>query len=117
MLLTISFFFDLVLKKNGNVLEQIYSPLVLKSSPEHEELKHIASTCITRNHIHHYAGFAKTKWKQIQASDAVQVKPLFYLFRVLLTGIHLMRAGQVEANFLHLNNEARLPYINDLISQ
>jgi len=29
------------------------------------------------------------------------VKPLLYVYRVLLTGIHLMRSGQIEANLLH----------------
>lgn len=34
-------FFGLMLKKNGYVMEQLYSPLVLQTSPEHEELKSI----------------------------------------------------------------------------
>src|SRR5262249_52531191 len=34
-------FFGLMLKKNGYVLEQLYSPLIVRSSPEHEELKAI----------------------------------------------------------------------------
>src|SRR5438045_2893931 len=34
-------FFRLLLKKNGYVLEQLYSPLVVRTSPEHEELKAI----------------------------------------------------------------------------
>src|SRR5438045_8633310 len=32
-------FFLLMLKKNGYVLEQLYSPLVLHTTPAHEELK------------------------------------------------------------------------------
>src|SRR5690606_16523964 len=32
-------FFLLLLERNGNVLEQLYSPLILRTSPEHEELK------------------------------------------------------------------------------
>src|ERR1700754_4470679 len=31
-------FFELLLKKNGYVLEQLYSPLVLHTTPEHAEL-------------------------------------------------------------------------------
>src|SRR6478672_3347032 len=30
-------FFSLMLKKNGYVLEQLYSPLVVRTSPEHAE--------------------------------------------------------------------------------
>lgn len=110
-------FCNLLLKKNGNVLEQIFSPVVLRTTPEHAELKSIAHSCITRHHVHHYAGFAQTKWKQVKSAETVQVKPLLYLFRVLLTGIHLLRTGNVEANLAHLNEEAKLPYITDLIQQ
>src|SRR3989442_11888625 len=36
-------FFSLLLKKNGYVLEQLFSPLIVHTTPEHEELKTIAS--------------------------------------------------------------------------
>jgi len=45
------------------------------------------------------------------------VKPLLYVYRVLLTGIHLMRTGAVNANLVELNEEAHLPYIADLIAR
>ncbi len=55
-------FFRLLLKRNGYVLEQLLSPLVVKTSPEHEELCSLAPSCITRHHAHHYLGFADTQW-------------------------------------------------------
>ena len=64
-----------------------YSPLIVETNPEHEELKEIARGCITRFHGHHYLGFAATP----------RVKPLLYVYRVLLTGIHLMRTSAIEA--------------------
>src|SRR5437879_3328977 len=39
-------FFLLLLKKNGYVLEQLYSPLIVHTTPEHEGLKKIARDCI-----------------------------------------------------------------------
>ena len=36
-------FFGLLLKKNGYVLEQLYSPLVVHTTPEHAELKEICN--------------------------------------------------------------------------
>ena len=36
---------------------------------------------------------------------------------MLLTGIHLMRTGQVEANLLVLNGQFRLPYVADLVAR
>lgn len=45
------------------------------------------------------------------------MKPLLYVYRVLLTGIHLMNTGHVNANLLELNEVARLPHIQSLIHQ
>ena len=110
-------FFGLLLKRNGYVLEQLYSPLIVQSSAEHLELKHIATGCITRFHSHHYLGFAATQWGHFEAEQPPRVKPLLYTFRVLLTGIHLMNTGEVEANLIRLNEEFRLPYVDELVAR
>ncbi|MBM4004365.1 MAG: nucleotidyltransferase domain-containing protein [Planctomycetes bacterium] len=110
-------FFGLMLKKNGYVLEQLLSPLIVFKTPEHEELKAIAPACITKHHAHHYFGFAETQWKLFLKADPPHGKPLLYVYRVLLTGIHLMRTGEVEANLVRLNETAKLPYISELIAR
>src|ERR1051325_414440 len=109
-------FFGLLLKKNGYVLEQLYSPLVVHTTPEHAELKEICCShhqrlshrvlrrgegsrgVITKHHSHHYFGFAETQWKLFDKERPRRVKPLLYVYRVLLTGLHLMRTGVVNAN-------------------
>ena len=134
-------FFGLLLKKNGYVLEQLFSPLIVHTTPEHEELKAICcpnpsprpsplggervsegrvrggSGVITKHHSHHYFGFAETQWKLFNKERPRRVKPLLYVYRVLLTGIHLMRTGKIEANLVTLNEEFRLPYIADLVAR
>lgn len=110
-------FFALMLKKNGYVLEQLFSPLVLRTSDAHEELKLIGRDCITRHHSHHYFGFAETQWRLFEKERPRRVKPLLYVYRVLLTGIHLMRAGEIEANLLHLNDNFKLPYLDELVAR
>lgn len=110
-------FFGLMLKKNGYVMEQVLSPLVVHTSPEHDELKAIAADCLTKYHAHHYLGFAATQWKLFQKENPPRVKPLLYVYRVLLTGIHLMRTGTVEANLAHLNETFQLPYVPELIDR
>lgn len=110
-------FFGLLLKKNGYVLEQLYSPLMLHTTPEHEELKIIARDCITKHHSHHYFGFAETQWKLFDKERPRRVKPLLYVFRVLLTGIHLMRTGVIEANLVTMNQDFKLSYIDELIAR
>src|SRR5216684_8509326 len=103
-------FFNLLLKKNGYVLEQVLSPLVVHTTPEHAELKEIVAQCITRHHAYHYLGFAETQWKLFEKENPPRVKPLLYVYRVLLTGIHLMQSGAVEPNLVRLNDMERLPY-------
>src|SRR5436190_3159706 len=110
-------FFSLLLKKNGYVLEQLFSPLIVHTTPEHAELKIIARGCVTQYHSHHYFGFAETQWKLFLKESPRRVKPLLYVYRVLLTGIHLMRTGVIEANLVTLNEEFRLPYIGDLVAR
>jgi predicted nucleotidyltransferase len=110
-------FFGLMLKKNGYVMEQVLSPLIVHTTPEHEELQQIAADCLTRHHAHHYLGFAETQWQLFQKENPPRVKPLLYVYRVLLTGIHLMRSGTVEANLSRLNDEFALPCIADLIAR
>ncbi|MBC7797602.1 MAG: nucleotidyltransferase domain-containing protein [Pyrinomonadaceae bacterium] len=110
-------FFEMILKKNGYVLEQLFSPLIVRTSPEHDELKTIAATCITKHHSHHYFGFAATQWKLFEKESPRRVKPLLYVFRVLLTGINLMRTGNIEANLLQLNEVFKLSYLPELVER
>src|SRR5689334_22190931 len=133
-------FFGLLLKKNGYVLEQLFSPLIVHTTPEHEELRSLCRSrgresaplssengqrrltsattgVITKHHAHHYFGFAETQWKLFLKESPRRVKPLLYVYRVLLTGIHLMWTGVIEANVVTLNEEFRLPYIQDLVAR
>ena len=79
--------------------------------------KRQAPACVTRHHAHHYLGFSETQWKLFLKEDPPRVKPLLYVYRVLLTGIHLMRTGRIEANLNILNDEAKLPYVPDLVAR
>lgn len=108
-------FFRLMLKRNGYVLEQLFSPLIVTTTPEHEELQALGRGCITRHHVHHYLGFARNQWDLFQKEQPPRVKPLLYVYRVLLTGIHLMRTGAINASLVELNASFGLSYIDDLI--
>ncbi|QDV25444.1 nucleotidyltransferase domain-containing protein [Aureliella helgolandensis] len=110
-------YFALMLKRNGYVLEQIFSPWVVFTTPEHEQIKSLAAQCITQQHAHHYLGFASRQWQLFRQGVPPRVKPLLYTYRVLLTGIHLMQTGRIEANLLALNRHEGLPYIDELVAR
>lgn len=110
-------FARLMLRRNGHVLEQLLSPLVVHTSGVHAQLVDLAPGVITRHHAHHYRGFADTQWALYEKTG--EVKPLLYTFRVLLTGIHLMRSGTVEAHLPTLldlfPDPVSPPYLGELI--
>jgi uncharacterized protein len=110
-------FFSLLLRRNGYVLEQVTSPLVVHTTVEHAELCALVPSCLTRHHRHHYRGFAETQRGLFQKESPPKVKPLLYIYRVLLTGIHLMRTGEIEANLVALNEVFNLSYLPELIDR
>ena len=110
----------LLVKPNGYVLEQILSPLVVRTSPWHEELAELAQAGLSKRLYHHYAGFARGEWRDYQkvsekAGVGKTVKRLLYLHRVLMTGIVLLTEGVVEANLHRLNERFKLD-LNPLLA-
>lgn len=110
-------FLRMMLRRNGYVLEQLLSPLIVNTTAEHEELKALVPDCLTKHHAHHYLGFARHEWELFLKEKPHRVKPLLYVYRVLLTGIHLMQAGEVETNLVRLNERFKLAYIPELVER
>ncbi|MEV6597929.1 nucleotidyltransferase domain-containing protein [Actinoplanes sp. NPDC051346] len=104
-------FARLLHSRNGYVLEQLLSPLVVTTSATHRELVTLAPGLITRHHAHHYLGFAATQARLF--AETGELKPALYTLRVLHTGIHLMRTGEVIADLSALSE---LPYVPELIA-
>lgn len=109
-------FLRLLVKNNGYVLEQIFSPLVVEGQDFLDRLKPIAGRCITRFHYYHYRGFYMTKRKMLEKEPIKKAKSLLYAYRVLLTGTHLMKTGRIETDLRSLYSEAGLDFIPDLIA-
>ena len=106
----------LLVRNNGYVLEQIFSPLVVAGYEFLARLRPIAGRCITRHHYHHYRGFYATQRKLLDKQDTKTAKAVLYAYRVLLTGIHLMRTGRIEANLNRLNGHFGLRFLDELIA-
>lgn len=107
-------FVRLMLRRNGYVLEQLLSPLVVHTTDAHRELADLAPGVLTSHHAHHYRGFAGTQWRLFEKTG--ELKPLLYTFRALLTGVHLMRSGEVQAHLPTLLGEVDAPgYLPELI--
>ncbi|GAB2571634.1 nucleotidyltransferase [Paractinoplanes abujensis] len=106
-------FARLLNSRNGYVLEQLLSPLVVATTPLHRSLVELAPSFITSGHAHHYLGFATSQEKLFNRTG--RLKAALYWLRVLLTGIHLMRTGTLETDLNVLGT--RLAYVPALIDQ
>ncbi|MCP2335962.1 nucleotidyltransferase domain-containing protein [Actinomadura rupiterrae] len=103
----------LLLRCSGEILEQLTSPLVVETSPLHAELLSLLPSLVCTGYARHYFGFSRGQWNEFGKED--RLKPLLYTFRTLLTGIHLMRAGEVETNLTRLAAEYGPSYLPSLI--
>lgn len=106
----------LLVKNNGYILEQVFSPLVVSGQEFLDELRPIAKNCVTKNHFYHYRGFYKTQKQLIQKQQTVSLKAVLYAYRVLCTGIHLMRTGSVVTDLNLLAEEMGLNFVSELIA-
>ncbi|MFE9507473.1 DNA polymerase beta superfamily protein [Streptomyces anthocyanicus] len=86
-------FVRLMLRRNGYVLEQLLSPLVVHTTEAHRELAGHAPGVLTAHHAHHYRGFAQTQWRLFERTG--ELKPLLYTFRVLPTLVEEVDAAPV----------------------
>ncbi len=110
-------YFQLLLRNNGYILEQVFSSIVVQGQEFLDELRTLARGCITRNHYFHYRGFIATQRKLIAKEEPKRAKPMLYAYRVLMTGIHLLRTGEVEANLQKLNARLHYDFLDELIAR
>ena len=87
---------SLLLKGNGNLLEQITSPFQLVDLPELAELRSLLPSVLSRRSHGHYRGYLIGMRREHRRDR--RVKSLLYAYRVVLTGLHLLETGRLEAH-------------------
>lgn len=85
----------LLLRGNGNMLERILSPIQLFEGPALAQLQALARGAISKRFADHYRGFFKGMCREHERSPEPEAKTLLYAYRVALTGIHLLRTGEL----------------------
>lgn len=107
-------FVQLLLKKNGTILEILCSPLTVVETPQYKILRDFVPKLVTRHHLHHYIGFSIEEKKRFMKLP--RTKSITYLFRILLTGIHLMKTGEVETNLETLGGIYQVNGVPELVA-
>lgn len=107
-------FVHLMTKRNGYVLEQLYSPLVVRGGQWIHELRALGRGCVIRPLYFHYRGFFHNQ-RKLMAKSQPTAKAVLYAYRVLLTGIHVLSSSRIEANLKKLLAEYPQSGVQELI--
>lgn len=95
----LSKFLKLALKANPNILECLYTPLVLFATPLAGELRSIRSAFLSKLLYQTYNGYVLSQFKKLDADQrlrgAYRWKHAMHLIRLLLSGITALREGYV----------------------
>ncbi len=92
----------LLLAGNGNMIERLLTPFQLYASPEVAELQALARGAVSRRFVRHYAGFFRGMCREHERGNPPRAKSLLYAYRVALTGVHLLRTGELLADLRQL---------------
>ena len=106
-----------MLRGDGNVLERILSPYLVWPTAANDrlmELRHLAQANLSKKYFRHYAGFFRGQIHQYQKEQSKKIKTLLYMFRVALTGVHLLREQRLLPDLKLLLELYPFPEVSEL---
>jgi predicted nucleotidyltransferase len=106
----------LLLKRSGEVLEQLYSTWVIRGGPVLEQLRELIRPQIVRPFYFHYRGFLANQLRFVEKPEAT-LKELLYGYRVALSGIHLLKSGQMLSHLPSLLELYPQNEVADLVAE
>jgi predicted nucleotidyltransferase len=89
-----------ILAGNGNFIERVLGRMVPQGSALLDELRPIVRRALSRRVHRHYRGFAQNQLRFLEREPTA--KKLLYVLRTSLTGIHLMKTGELEADLTRI---------------
>lgn len=91
---------SLLARGNGNVLERILTPIQVIEGPDLEPLRELAKGAISKRFAPHYRGYFLGMCREHTQRETPRAKTLLYAYRVALTGVHLLRTGELRGDVL-----------------
>ncbi|HEY3755288.1 MAG TPA: nucleotidyltransferase domain-containing protein [Opitutaceae bacterium] len=92
-------FLVMALKANPNVLECLYTPLVLDAKPLAQELRSLRSIFLSKLVYKTFNGYVLSQFKKleqgIRASGEIRWKHAMHLIRLVLSGIRVLQNGEL----------------------
>jgi uncharacterized protein len=92
-------FVRLALQANPNLLEALWSPLVLHADETGQELRAIRQAFLSRHLFKTYSGYVLSQFRLMKdgfaKKGAYRAKHAMHLIRLLYSGIHAVRIGEI----------------------
>jgi hypothetical protein len=93
-------FLKLALKANPNVLETLWTPLVLHADEAAQRLREMREVFLTRYLYKTYSGYVLSQFRRMANAHAktgkYKAKHAMHLIRLLYSGIEALRSGQIR---------------------
>lgn len=104
------------LRGNGNYLERLLGAMVIaEDAPRLETLRPPLQRSLSRLVFHHYLGFAQSQRKAALKTQPPAAKRVLYVLRTALTGVHLLRTGELVTDLTQLCDPYGFPGARELI--
>jgi predicted nucleotidyltransferase len=95
-------FLELALRANPNVLECLYTPLVEHATPLARELLAMRAQFLSKLAYQTFNGYVLSQFKKLEqdqrAKGAIKWKHVMHMIRLLLSGIALLREGELPVD-------------------
>ena len=102
-------FLRLALKANPNILETLWTPMVLESSPLADRLREIRSAFLSKHLYKTYSGYVLSQFRRmrnsVQKKGTFKNKHAMHLIRLLHSGIGALRTGEIMVDVSEFRSE------------
>jgi predicted nucleotidyltransferase len=92
-------FLLLALKANPNVLETLWTPKMLLTTPLAEELRSMRAAFLSQHLFKTYSGYVLSQFRRMEAAlrtgGRYKPKHAMHLVRLLYSGIHALKSGEI----------------------
>ncbi|MCI0361921.1 MAG: nucleotidyltransferase domain-containing protein, partial [Planctomycetaceae bacterium] len=102
-------FLMLALKANPNVLETLWSPLVITATPIAHELRQLRTAFLSQHLYKTYSGYVLSQFRRmahaVRSGGSYKPKHAMHLVRLLHSGIHGLETGEILVDVSHRRDE------------
>ncbi len=104
-----------LLKGDGSILERILAPRQMVKGDDLQYLQNITRGIICRRFFNYYRYFSRGVLREYEGNEHRTVRHLLGSYRLALTGVHLLRTGEIVVDLMTLAKNYGFSQISDLI--